>query len=147
MPQQVTGASIQDCSSQTLYAGFPFIGFGFCLLCGFVVCFFFSSGMADSHSRWFWYLESQIAFSTKLPEPTELQVLGQCIRYEENRRKVEGDGQKPAGNFPLCLRNYLLLPYPGGPTQFGNCFWPQLNYINTDFFPQGSPNYVHDTMK
>lgn len=42
MPQQVTGASIQDSSSQTLYVGFPFIGFGFCLLFGFVVCFFFS---------------------------------------------------------------------------------------------------------
>lgn len=42
MPPVASGAFIQDRSSQTLYAGFPFIGFGFCLLFGFVVVAFFS---------------------------------------------------------------------------------------------------------
>lgn len=72
---------------------------------------------------------------------------GAVLQARGKEKKSGGRWTEAGWNFPLCLRNYLLLLYPGGPTQFENCFWPQLNYISTDFFPQGSPNYVHDTMK
>lgn len=98
------------------------------------------SGMAGSHSvSWNHKLQFSQSFQS--------QQTWFSSKGAEKERKRERRQTAAIWNFPLHLWNYLQFPQPRGPAQFENCFWPQLNYIRTDFCTQGSLNYVLDIMK